>query len=175
MNSPVYKIRPEMAADSNAVEALIQQVFGPGATTRAASELREGVKHMPSLAHVAVMGNTIAGSVRFTPVLWGEREVLMLGPLGVARHQAKQGIGRALMRASMETARKANEQGGHAVVILVGDLDYYQSFGFERISPDRIRLPRPADPLRVLGCGLEPDVLACCSGDVVRCHVTPDP
>ncbi len=165
---PAYKVRPETAADSAAVETLIEKVFGPGATTRAAWVLREGVEHVPSLAYVAIIGGTIAGSIRFTPVLWGGKEVLMLGPLGVARHQAKQGIGRALMQAGMEAARKAFDGGDHEVVILVGDLSYYQPFGFVRISPDRIRLPRPADPLRILGCELAPGALAGYSGDVVR-------
>ena len=169
MISPAYKVRPERAADSIAVEILIENVFGPGAATRAAWALREGVDHVASLAHVAVIGGTIAGSVRFTPVLWGGREVLMLGPLGVARHQAKQGIGQSLMRTGMEAVRKAHDEGGHGVVILVGNLDYYKPFGFERIPPDHIRLPRPADPLRVLGCEMIPGVLASSSGDVVRC------
>jgi len=168
---PAFKVRPERASDSAAVETLIGKVFGPGATTRAAWALREGTDHVSSLAHVAIIGGTIAGSIRFTPVLWGDKEVLMLGPLGVARHQAKQGIGRALMQAGMKAAKDTNEKGGHDVVILVGDLDYYQPFGFERISPDHIRLPRPADPLRVLGCELAPGALAGYSGDVVRVTV----
>lgn len=168
MISPAYEIRPEMAADSDAVETLIQEVFGPGAATRAASALRESVDHVPSLAHVTVIGGTIAGSIRFTPVLWGGREVLMLGPLGVARQYSKQGIGRALMQTGMEAARKNSLNGGHDVVVLVGDLDYYQPFGFGQISPDQINLPRPADPLRVLGCGLAEGALDACSGDAVR-------
>ena len=169
MTLPAFEIRPETAADSDAVETLITQVFGPGATTRAAWALREGVPHLMPLARTAIVDSTIAGSVRFTPVLWGGEEVLMLGPLGVARSHCKQGIGRALMKAGMEAVNEAQAQGGHDVVILVGDLDYYRPFGFTRISSDRISLPRPADPARVLGCEIVPGAMDTCQGDVVQC------
>ena len=169
MTSTAFEIRPETAADSLAVETLIDNVFGPGANTRAASALREGVPHLLTLARIATIGKEVVGSVRFTPVLWGEKEVLMLGPLGVARDHCKQGIGRALMQAGMDAVREARSEGGHDVVILVGDLDYYAPFGFERIPPARISLPRPADPLRVLGCELHHRALAAYSGGVERC------
>ncbi len=168
MISPAYKIRPETAEDSLAVETLVRKVFGPGATTRAAFALREDVPHLLPLARVAIVGGTISGTVRFTPVMWGGKEVLMLGPLGVARHHAKQGIGRALMRTGMEAAQQSCDEGGHDGVILVGDLDYYGPFGFSRIPPQTIRLPRPADPMRVLGCALKQGAFDGVSGDVVR-------
>ncbi len=174
MISPAHKIRPESAEDHIAVETLVRKVFGPGVTTRAAHALREEVPHLLPLARVAIVGGTIAGTVRFTPVLWNGKEILMLGPLAVARHHAKQGIGRALMRAGMEAAQQACDEGGHDVVMLVGDLDYYAPFGFARIPAGSIRLLRPADPMRILGCALKQGALADLSGDVVRAMGQPE-
>lgn len=90
----------------------------------------------------------------------------MLGPLGVSKAFVKKGVGRSLMQAGMEVAQRAARSDGHDVVILVGDLPYYQPFGFNRIPPERISLPRPVDPARVLGCALSTGALDRFSGAV---------
>lgn len=139
-------IRPERACDAASIAKLCDTVFGPGAQTRAAAALREGVAHDIALSFVATTDSSIIGTCRLTPVLWGNRQILMLGPLGVSRSYMGTGIGKRLMAESLQAADAA----GHDIVFLVGDLAYYAPFGFKCIAPDRIQLPRPADPARVL-------------------------
>ncbi len=168
MTTPSFTVRPEKADDSHAVNNLIAEVFGPAMYARAAFALREGIPHEPTLAFVAERDGVLAGSVRLTRINWGDRTALMLGPLGVLPQFKSLGIGKALMGKAVEAARKEAADGGPEVIMLVGDLDYYAPFGFSRISPDRISLPRPADPQRVLACELVPGALEGFSGAATR-------
>ena len=61
-------------------------------------------------------------------------------------------VGKALMRLSMDAAR----QRGHRLVVLVGDLPYYQPFGFGTVPAGRVILPGPVDPARLLWAELVP-------------------
>jgi predicted N-acetyltransferase YhbS len=49
-------------------------------------------------------------------------------------------------------------------VILVGDEPYYARMGFQRTPKDRISLPGPVDPDRLLYCELEPGALETVKG-----------
>lgn len=149
-----FDVRPETIQDDTGVDALVMSVFGPGMFARAAYALRENTPHERTLSFVAWKGTQLVGSVRVTRVNWGDRPALMLGPLGVLESEKSRGVGRALMGAAVDAARAEAMTGGPTVMILVGDLDYYARFGFARIPADRIRLPRPADPARVLMCEL---------------------
>ena len=164
-----FDVRPERPEDGDAIDAINLAAFGPGAATRAAAFLREGVPHEPRLAFVGTVGGEVAGTVRQTPVRWGRETVWMLGPLAVAPHLKNVGIGRALMRTSVREAETlALEAGAPRAIILVGDLAYYAPFGFTRIETARIRLPRPADPARILACDLAEGASAAMSGPVTR-------
>jgi predicted N-acetyltransferase YhbS len=67
----------------------------------------------------------------------------------VAVHPTRQGegLGALLVGASLDRAWA----GGHARVLLVGDAPYYGRFGFARL--DRVAMPPPTNPERVLGVG----------------------
>lgn len=169
MTAPTFTIRPETKADSALVLNLAKLAFGPGMTARAAYALREDVAHCEEFSFVAIDSGELIGSVRMTPILWGEGEILMLGPLCVRPDREKRGIGRTLMKTAVDAAReKAGGQGGHDMIFLVGDLAYYEPFGFRRIPPGQISLPRPADPARVLGCELISGALLRYSGQARR-------
>lgn len=163
-------IRLEMPGDAPAIDMICDRAFGPGASTRAAAWLREGVDHCPDLSFVALLDAGPVGTVRLTPVRWGAARVLMLGPLAVDPLHKGRGVGRALMGRVMDEARAraGRDISAERVVILVGDLAYYAPFGFERIAPTRIKLPRPADPMRILACDLAAGASAACMGEVTR-------
>jgi predicted N-acetyltransferase YhbS len=143
-------IRPQTAADHDAVEALHDHAFGPGRFVRTASRLREGVPADPDLTLVAILDGRLAGSVTMTPIVIGEAPALLLGPLAVDPDFENRGIGGTLVRATLERAKAA----GHRLVLLVGDATYYGRFGFHRVAPDQVMLPGPVDPRRVLVCEL---------------------
>ena len=174
MSKPAYSVRLEMPGDETLIENLVKHVFGPGMTARAAYALREGVPHVPTLSFVAELERAIVGTVRLTRINWGEDVVLMLGPLAVVQVHKGLGIGKALMSAAVDQAHAEAKRGGPTAIMLVGDLEYYAPFGFKRIAPDKISLPRPADPARVLACELVPNALIHVKGTTSRISVMDD-
>ncbi len=157
-----------MPEDAACLETLTETVFGPGMRARAAYYLREGVDHEMDLSFVAQYDQKVVGTVRLTKVKWGDDIVLMLGPLAVLQELKGQGIGKALMHRAVTAAGADSGPSVLPAIMLVGDLDYYKTFGFVRISPAKISLPRPADPARILGCELVAGTLDQLSGDVTR-------
>ncbi len=168
MPPPDLIVRSELPEDANCLEILTETVFGPGMRARAAYFLREGVDHEMDLSFVAQCRQQVVGTVRLTKVKWGEDIALMLGPLAVLPDLKGQGIGKALMHRAVAAAGANSSRSGLPAIMLVGDLDYYKTFGFVRISPTRISLPRPADPARILGCELVTGSLDQLNGDVSR-------
>lgn len=152
MHAPLYFIRPEIAADDAAIEQLHELAFGPGRFAKTAHRLREHVPHDPDLSLVALFGDRLGGSVRLTPIRIGIEPALLLGPLAVHPDFGNRGAGRALVRASLEEARKR----GWRMVLLVGDEPYYGPLGFRWVPPSKVPLPGPVDPRRVLLAELAP-------------------
>lgn len=153
-------IRPETAADQAAIDALHDHAFGPGRFARTAARLREGVAADPDLSLVATTGDCLAGSVKITPIRIGDQPALLLGPLAVDPDFGKRGIGRALVRATIAEARAR----GHRLMLLVGDAPYYGPLGFHAVSPEKVRMPGPVDPRRVLLCELVEGAAATAEG-----------
>jgi predicted N-acetyltransferase YhbS len=138
--------RAERPADADGIDALHEEAFGPGRFARTAFRLREGIAHADGVSLVAEHGGVLVGSVRLTPIRIGSTPALLLGPLAVRPDLKNRGIGKALMRQSIDAARIA----GHRLVLLVGDLPYYWPFGFRAVAPGTIEMPGPVDPARLL-------------------------
>ena len=151
MNTQDLNIIPESPDQYDAVEALTAEAFGPGRFTRTAFRLREGVASVPELSFCCYEGDQLIGCVKQTKVRLGEDQVILLGPLVVAPEFKSKGIGAALMEEAVSAAGKHN----HSCIILVGDLPYYERFGFVQIKHNQIKFPGPVDPARVLICALQ--------------------
>ncbi|GAA0549270.1 putative N-acetyltransferase YhbS [Rhizomicrobium palustre] len=168
MSDQPWQIRPERANDAPRVEHLNAISFGPGRYAKSAYRLREGVDPVPGLSFVAVDGEDILGSIRFWPVAIGMERSLLLGPLAVKPELRSRGIGIALMKHAVETARAE----GYPSIILIGDEPYYVRVGFARLAPGRVRFPGPVDQARVLGLSLaQHNVMLTLKGEVRRPHV----
>jgi predicted N-acetyltransferase YhbS len=139
-------ILPEKPDDDVAIEKLSERTFGPGRYARSAYRLREGVLHKRKLSFTARIGTLLVGSVRLTPVRIGKVPALLLGPLTVEPPFRSHGIGKALIEASLEAAKKAGEK----IILLVGDEPYYGRLGFKKVPRGKVKLPGPVDPERVL-------------------------
>lgn len=156
MTDPEFLVRPERGEDVQVLNELAVSAFGPGRFTRTAHRVRESAAVVEGLSHTAWVGEDLAGSIRFAAIRIGERSgALLLGPLMVEPKWAGKGCGRALIEKGLELAKSQ----GHALVLLVGDLPYYERFGFQRVPPGQIQLPGPVDPARLLGVELIPDSL----------------
>jgi predicted N-acetyltransferase YhbS len=153
-------LEPATDDDAEPIERLTERVFGPGRFARTAYRIRETTAADPTLSFVARVGTLLVGASAMTPITIGDAPALMLGPLIVEPVFRSQGIGEALVKTSLEAAKAA----GWKLVILVGDEPYYARMGFQRAPKDRISLPGPVDPDRLLYCELEPGALAVASG-----------
>ncbi|HEY7457218.1 MAG TPA: N-acetyltransferase [Xanthobacteraceae bacterium] len=162
MNDLSLLILPEQPDDAPAIERLYERTFGPGRFARTAYRLREGVPHRPAYSFTARIGTLLVGSVRLTPVKIGETRALLLGPLTIEPPFRGRGIGKGLIKASLDAAR----EGGARLVLLVGDLPYYGPLGFERVPHKRVMLPGPVDTDRVLVTELVPGAFEGVAGAV---------
>jgi predicted N-acetyltransferase YhbS len=162
MNDIALTILAETADDSEAIERLHERTFGPGRYAKTAYRLREQVAHRLDLSFTARIGSLLVGSVRLSPVRIGDAKALLLGPLTVEPAFRERGVGQALIaRALKEAAGK-----GERLAILVGDEPYYSRSGFRRIPLDRVVMPGPVDPARVLVAELVPGAFEGVSGRV---------
>jgi predicted N-acetyltransferase YhbS len=152
----MVRIRNETARDAGAREALLDGVWGPARFQKTAERLREGRRPAEGLSFVADEGRHIVGTVRLWRVCAGPaRPALLLGPLAVEETRRGRGIGTALMRRALATARQL----GHRAVLLVGDAPYYERFGFSAEKTAALWLPGPYERHRLLGCELAPGAL----------------
>ncbi|GGE57683.1 GNAT family N-acetyltransferase [Actibacterium pelagium] len=128
------------------VEALYDLCFAPGREALSSYRLREGISTVAGLSLVARDElNSVAGAIRYWPVLVGGVEALLLGPIAVHPTHQGEGLGAVLMQDSMARAKAL----GWARVLLVGDEPYYGRFGFSKL--DDVVMPPPTNPDRVLG------------------------
>lgn len=149
---PAYSIVPDAPEHSAAVEALYDEVFGPGRFAKTAERLREGNTKIADASLVAVDAEGVTGVVRVWPVTVGEKgRAAFLGPIAVAERRRGNGVAFKLMERAIGVCREQ----GYAAVILVGDFEYYDRFGFKP-SGERFQLPGPVDQRRVLIRELDP-------------------
>ena len=148
---PAYVIVQDAPEHSAAIEALYDEVFGPGRFAKTAERLREGNAKIADASLVAIDSEGVTGVVRVWPVTVGGSKAegggraAFLGPIAVAERRRGNGVAFKLMERAIGVCREQ----GYAAVILVGDLDYYDRFGFKP-SDNRFQLPGPVDQHRVL-------------------------
>lgn len=137
----------ETKDDEWEVENLFDLSFAPGREALSSYRLRHGVDPVASLSTVArnELG-IIVGAIRFWPIAIGPDRApcLLLGPVAVHPTTQGEGLGGTLIQ---ETLRAAKAQ-GWLRVMLIGDLPYYQRFGFERALG--VSFPPPTNPERLL-------------------------
>ncbi len=152
------KILVERPQDAAAVEKLNDVAFGADRYAKTVYRLRDGVARDAALCFVALGDDgALLASLRFWPIMiGGTTPALLLGPLAVQPELRGLGFGKALMRHGIEQARVQ----GHRIIVLVGDPEYYNPFGFTREQALELALPGPVEERRFLALGLTPDALA---------------
>ncbi len=161
----MFEIFQESPSDGPDIEFLFDLRFGLDRADKTAYRLREGIRPLTELCFLARSGRGLAGAIRFWPIRIlqpAPMPLLLLGPLAVMPALAGRGIGQALVQHGLARARRH----GHKAVLLVGDPDYYQKFGFEPGPAGRLRLPGPIAPKHLLALELRPNALAGASGPV---------
>jgi predicted N-acetyltransferase YhbS len=156
------EITCETPEDRDDIERLLDLAFGPDRAGKTVYRLRAGVEPIAELCTVIREQRALKGSLRYWPVVIGDKRVpaLLLGPVAVLPEDRGKGYARALIWDSLEVARRL----GYGIVLLVGDEPYYVKFGFTRAFTKALELPGPVDLSRFLGLELVPRALAGVSG-----------
>jgi predicted N-acetyltransferase YhbS len=134
------------SADAARVNALHEQVFGPGRYARTAFRLREKAAPLLPLSFVAEDDGALIGSVSMSRIAVGETHGVLLGPLAVLAEKRDLGVGKALLFQAVQAAH----QSGEPFVLLVGDLPYYAPASFAVVPFGSMKMPGPVDPTRLL-------------------------
>jgi predicted N-acetyltransferase YhbS len=158
-----FLFRPQTPDDLPAVDALHEESFGPGRFARTAYRIREAARVPPAIALTAWDSAQLIGAIQFTAIsIGGKCGAALLGPLAIASAYKNNGCGLRLMQDGLAEAEKL----GFELVVLIGDLPYYQRVGFRVIPHGRIGLPGPVDPARFLAAELRAGALSQFSGMV---------
>ena len=165
MTIPEFWIDRAEPGDEPAIERLLDAAFGPDRLTKESYRYRDAVDAVPELKLVARNAGGLIGTVRCWPIAIGSTftPALLLGPLAVSPDLQGRGVGRALMRRTLDLATDA----GHNLILLVGDPAYYRPLGFVPATPFGITMPNET-PARVMVKALVPRALDGVSGTITR-------
>jgi predicted N-acetyltransferase YhbS len=166
MNAPAFEtatqnqtftILEEAANDIAAREALLDRAMGEGRHRKSSEKLRRGRMPSAGLAFTArAEDGTLIGTVRLWDIRAGRSAsgapvpALLLGPLAVDPSHEGLGIGSALMRHAIAEAARL----GHGAILLVGDPEYYERFGFSGEKVAGLAMPGPVERRRFLALEL---------------------
>lgn len=127
-------VRSETADDIKAIDVVHLSAFEGDDEVGLIGSLRESSSFVPELSLVAEFHNRIVGHVLLTKVrLQRDKDgmdILALAPMAVVPSQSHRGIGSELVKAAIDKATEL----GYPAVVVVGQPDFYQRFGFEPVS-----------------------------------------
>lgn len=158
-----YSLIAEKPECAGAIERVLERAFGPGRFAKTSERVRErGARLEPSLSRVALndAGNVV-GVCRIWRVEAGV-PLFFLGPLAVDPDERSAGLGVALTRDAVAACRA---MGGNGIV-LVGAEKFFRPVGFMIAPKDRVTLPGPVDPARLLWLELRPGGLDKAHGEL---------
>lgn len=128
-------LRPVVHADQLEVSILLDTVFEGPAEARLVQRLRdEGVM---ALELVAEDDGGIMGYIAFARML-APADVWTLSPVAVRQQGQGNGIGSELIRHGLDKVRQSHEAQG---VVVLGDPEYYERFGFSRAAAADLTTP----------------------------------
>lgn len=129
----VLMVRPEKLADQAGIAQLLTAAFGKTDEAELVDRLRLTEDYLPELTFVAEKNNELVGFIMLSYVTLAgstSRKVLSMGPVAVDPNHQKHGVGATMIHKSIELAEARLEP----LIILLGHIEYYPRFGFERAS-----------------------------------------
>ena len=149
-------IRSANKNDGEQIIRLLNSTFGPGRYARSVYRLREMRPFEEKFSYVYEQDNKILASISYCKTIINlQLNGLLLGPLAVELEHKGKGFGVQLVE---HTLNLINDDGKFDFVIVVGDLDYYERFGFIRIEQD-IKFYGPVDKNKLLLKTIRKDLL----------------
>ena len=149
-------IRSTNKNDGEQIVELLDSTFGPGRYARSVYRLREMRPFEEKFSYVYEQNNKILASISYCETIINfQSNGLLLGPLAVELEQKGKGFGVQLVE---HTLSLINNDSNFDFVIVVGDLNYYERFGFSRIQQD-IKFYGPVDKNKLLLKAIKNDLL----------------
>lgn len=131
------------------IEALLDAAFGDDRKGRTAYKLREGMAFTEHLSFGLVEDGKLIGSIQCWPVALkhdgGAAPLLLVGPVAVTPEQQGKGLGHKLMNAMLAASTPADEP-----MVMIGDPEFYERFGFYAKATLGWELPGPWERRRLL-------------------------
>lgn len=133
-------IRSVTPADHRVVEAVITAAFNQRDEADLVEQLRRDGDVL--FERVATLGDAVVGHILFSrlPIIGSDKSIIAaasLAPLCVRPDCQNRGIGADLVGAGLDECRKRRIP----AIIVVGDPDYYQRFGFTAIAARPLAAP----------------------------------
>ena len=130
------QVRQEHPDDLRSIGVVHLSAFEGDNEAGLVDELRSSSGYIPELSLVAEFNGRIVGHVLLTKVKIlkgkdkGNEEILAMAAMAVVPSQSHRGIGSDLAQAVVEKAKSMGYKG----IVVVGHPDFYQRFGFNKIS-----------------------------------------
>jgi predicted N-acetyltransferase YhbS len=137
---PLDQIPPEQT------EALLDAAFGTDRHGRTAYLLRSGSLAIHDLSFAIKDKGMLVGTIQCWPVQISGKKLVLVGPVAVLPERQGQGIGHDLMYATLDAAARL----GEPAMVMIGDPEYYDRFGFTAVETGGWALPGPWEPHRLL-------------------------
>ena len=136
------------SCDGAAIEDLLDAAFGVDRKQRTAYLLRQDIDFIPALSFGLMNADGLVGSIQCWPVQLKEHQfsLVLVGPVAVSPAHQNKGIGRKLMHAALDAAALQ----GDVPMMMIGDPEYYERFGFFAGEGAGWQLPGPCEPKRLL-------------------------
>lgn len=153
---PLAEITPAL------IEELLDRAFDQDRHERTAYKIRAGMEWLPTLSFAALdEQDYLTGTIQVWPVGLTDpagraHPMLMVGPVAVLPEHQGQGIGKALMLATLS----ALDERAPLPQVMIGDAPYYgRFFGFTAAHTGGWTLPGPHDSARLLARCDNPTIL----------------
>ncbi len=157
-------VRPEAAADIDAIDAVVRAAFGQPDEAELVAALRRAGDATVSL--VATQDDAIIGHVLYSPIRLAAApprvRILGLAPMAVRPDRQRAGVGTRLGQAGLAACASS----GATALVVLGHADYYPRFGFIPASQFGLRSVYDAPNEAFMALELTPGALAGVSGVV---------
>ncbi len=165
-------IRQETEKDYGEIYNVVKTAFqtakvSDGKEQDFVNKLRSSKNYIPELALVAEEDKKLIGHIMLTKTYiitnMAQHETLLLAPISVLPEHRGKGIGAKLISTSFRIAKNMD----YRSVFLVGDIDYYNRFGFQPSVYWNIKNRENIPDKFVLACELTTNSLEGIEGTIV--------
>ena len=158
-----YAILSAEESHNTEIETIIATAFGSDRHKRVINRLRADCLPYQAAALVAVQNDKVIGSIRYYLAQAASGEAFpCLGPLAVLPDIRGRGIGKALIKTSLDNLK----ENGHQGILIVGDNGYYAPFGFTPEAVTNLQLGGDVAPLTFMGLEWKPNCIKGARGQI---------